>query len=117
VTIEQDIDASRRTELAAERTWLAWWRSGIAAATAAIAVGGVVPHLVGGHRTPYIVLGAGYAGLAIATFAGAAVRQRRLQQQPDEGRFEPASVAWIAGLTLAGMTLALATLVLVIVQP
>jgi hypothetical protein len=45
------------------------------------------------------------------------VRQRRLQQQLDEGRFEPASIAWIAGLTLGGMTLALVTLVLVIVQP
>ncbi|MGH2744250.1 MAG: DUF202 domain-containing protein, partial [Thermoleophilaceae bacterium] len=36
-------DVTRRTLLAAERTWLAWWRSGIAAATAAVAVGGVVP--------------------------------------------------------------------------
>ena len=43
---ESDDDVTRRTRLAAERTWLAWWRSGIAAATAAVGVGGVVPQLV-----------------------------------------------------------------------
>jgi Domain of unknown function (DUF202) len=32
-----DSDVTRRTRLAAERTWLAWWRSGIAASTAAVA--------------------------------------------------------------------------------
>ena len=40
------VDVTRRTRLAAERTWLAWWRSGIAAATAALAVGGLVPQLI-----------------------------------------------------------------------
>jgi uncharacterized membrane protein YidH (DUF202 family) len=37
-----DRDVTRRTRLAAERTWLAWWRSGIAAATAALALGTLV---------------------------------------------------------------------------
>ncbi|MBA3261818.1 MAG: DUF202 domain-containing protein [Thermoleophilaceae bacterium] len=45
-----DDDVTRRTRLAAERTWLAWWRSGIAAATAAVGVGGVLPSLVDGAR-------------------------------------------------------------------
>jgi putative membrane protein len=112
-----DVDASRRTILAAERTWLAWWRSGIAAATASVAVGGVVPELVGGHRTPYIVLGAGYAALALAAFAGAGVRQRRLEQALERGGFELAPAGWIVGLTVAGMALALATLAVVVVQP
>jgi inner membrane protein YidH len=39
-------DVTRRTRLAAERTWLAWWRTGIAASAAALAVGGLVPQLV-----------------------------------------------------------------------
>jgi putative membrane protein len=112
-----DVDASRRTVLAAERTWLAWWRSGIAAATASVAVGGVVPELVSGHRTPYIVLGAGYAALALAAFAGAGVRQRRLELALERGAFEPAPAGWVVGLTVAGMALALATLAVVVVQP
>ena len=65
--------------LAAERTWLAWWRSGIAAATAAVAVGGVVPELVGGSRTPYVLLGAGYALLSAAVMIGGWRRHRGVQ--------------------------------------
>ena len=70
-----DVDVTRRTRLAAERTWLAWWRSGIAASTAAVAVGGVVPQLVDGSRTPYVVLGCGYALLAAAMFVAAGLRR------------------------------------------
>jgi putative membrane protein len=40
------VDVTRRTRLAAERTWLAWWRTGIAASAAALAVGALVPQLV-----------------------------------------------------------------------
>jgi uncharacterized membrane protein YidH (DUF202 family) len=49
-----DTDVTRRTYLAAERTWLAWWRSGIASATAAVAVGGVVPDLLDESHTLYV---------------------------------------------------------------
>ena len=66
-----DVDVTRRTRLAAERTWLAWWRSGIAASATAVAVGGVVPQLVDGARTPYVLLGCGYALLALTLFVGA----------------------------------------------
>ena len=83
-----DHDVTRRTLLAAERTWLAWWRSGIAAATAAVAVGGVVPELVDKGQTVYIILGAGYAGLATAVFAGAALRRHRVQRALERGEFE-----------------------------
>jgi putative membrane protein len=83
-----DRDVTRRTRLAAERTWLAWWRSGIAAATAAVAVGGVVPELVDGGRTAYVVLGAGYALLAAVVFAGAALRRRQVDRALDRGDYE-----------------------------
>jgi uncharacterized membrane protein YidH (DUF202 family) len=114
---DSEADAPRRTELAAERTWLAWWRSGIAAATAAVAVGGVVPELVEGGRTAYVVLGAGYAGLAAAVFAGAAVRRRQVERALDRGGYERAPLGWVTGLTFAGAALALATLAIVVIQP
>jgi putative membrane protein len=104
-----DRDVTRRTLLAAERTWLAWWRSAIAAAAAAVAVGGVVPQLVDGSRTPYVVLGAGYAALAIAVFVGAGRRQARLAEKLDGGGYEPVSSGWVLGLTTAGALLALGT--------
>ena len=106
--------ADRRTRLAAERTWLAWWRSGIAAATASVAVGGVVPELVEGARTAYVLLGAGYALLAAAAFIAAGVRQRRLAAALEDDRYEAVSTRWVVGLTVAGAGLALATLVIVL---
>ena len=108
--------ADRRTRLAAERTWLAWWRSGIAAATASVAVGGVVPELVDDARTAYVVLGAGYALLAAAVFVGAGLRQRRLARSVEEGGYEGVPAGWVTALTLAGGALAVATLAIIIVN-
>lgn len=113
----EDRDVTRRTHLAAERTWLAWWRSGIAAATAAVAVGGVVPNLVTGSRTPYVVLGAGYALLAAAVFAGAAVRRRQVDKALDRGDYVGVGERGVLALTLVAMALALGTLAVIIVQP
>lgn len=113
----EDRDVTRRTHLAAERTWLAWWRSGIAAATAAVAVGGVVPELVTGSRTPYVVLGAGYALLAAAVFAGAAVRRRQVDKALDRGDYVGVGERGVLALTLVAMALALGTLAVIIVQP
>jgi uncharacterized membrane protein YidH (DUF202 family) len=106
--------ADRRTRLAAERTWLAWWRSGIAAATASVAVGGVVPELVDDARTGYVVLGGGYALLATAVFVGAGLRQRRLARSVEQGGYEGVSAGWVTALTVAGGALAVATLAIII---
>jgi putative membrane protein len=110
------LDPSRRTMLAAERTWLAWWRSAIAAAAAAIAVGGVVPELLEGSRTAYVVLGAGYAVLALVTFVGGALRQVHVERALEQGTYEGAGVAWVMGLTAGGVVLALGTLALIVLQ-
>jgi putative membrane protein len=113
----EDRDVTRRTHLAAERTWLAWWRSGITAATASVAVGGVVPELVGGSRTPYIVLGAGYALLAAGVFVAAAVRRRQVDRALARDDNVGVGERGVLALTLVAMALALGTLVVIIVQP
>lgn len=110
-------DVSRRTLLAAERTWLAWWRSGIAATTAAVAVGGVVPELVDGARTPYIVLGAGYAALGGVVFLAAAWRRRQVENALRRDDWAGVSERGVTALTLAALALALGTLVIIIAQP
>ena len=111
-----EVDVTRRTLLAAERTWLAWWRSGIAAATAAVAVGGVLPELVEGGSTAYIVLGVGYAALAASVFAGAAVRRRQVEQALRRGEWSGVGDRGVIALTAAGMVLALATLAVIVAQ-
>lgn len=112
-----DEDVTRRTRLAAERTWLAWWRSGIAAATAAVGVGGVVPSLVDGARTPYIVLGAGYAALAAVVFIASSLRQRQVGRALDAGRYEDVGERGVLALTLVATVLALGTLAVIVAQP
>ena len=46
-----------RTQLAHERTYLAWWRTGLAGIAAGFAVGRVLPEVVGDTNWPYIALG------------------------------------------------------------
>jgi putative membrane protein len=111
-----DDDVTRRTRLAAERTWLAWWRSGIAAATAAVAVGGVVPELVEGGRTAYVLLGAGYAGLAVGVFAAGAVRRRQVDRGLERGEYERVSEEAVLLLTVAAIVLALGTFAVIVAQ-
>jgi uncharacterized membrane protein YidH (DUF202 family) len=69
--------ASRRTYFAEERTLLAWWRTGIAAAAVALGVGGLVPHLSGLPRTRFLALGAGYGALALFFIIGGTIRAAR----------------------------------------
>lgn len=114
VSDASDRDATYRTRLAAERTWLAWWRTGIATIAAAIGVGGVVPSLVGGSRIPYVVLGAGYAGLAIALFVVAGRRQNEVERGLDRGEYAGVSTGRVTGFTVAAVVLALGTLVAIL---
>jgi putative membrane protein len=114
--VEDWSDPSRRTMLAAERTWLAWWRTGMAAATAAVAVGGVVPELVDGGRTPYVVLGIGYAVLSAVVLIGGWRRHRRVQTALARGGYEDVPARWIAGLTIAGAVLAIGTLAVIVTE-
>ncbi len=102
--------------LAAERTWLAWWRSGIAAAATSVAVGGVVPQLIDGRRGPYVVVGSCYAVLAIGLFLGAWVRQRQVEAALARGGYVGVNAVWVLVVSLVAALLALATLVVIIVE-
>ena len=79
-----------------------------------MAVGGVVPDLVDHARTPYVVLGAGYALLAAACSWAPACASAGCAAAVDEGGYEGVPTAWVTSLTLAGGALALATLAIII---
>jgi putative membrane protein len=108
-------DASRRTRLAAERTWLAWWRTGLAATAGAIAIGRVLPSVTGGAHWPFRLLGLGYGALAIAVLIIGAVRQRHGAEALSRGGYDEMSFSLVAWLTGAAVALAAATLALVAV--
>jgi uncharacterized membrane protein YidH (DUF202 family) len=111
-----DLDASRRTWLAAERTWLAWWRTALGTSVAAIGVGSVLPHAVGGRRWAYAALGIAYAALAIALFWAGAERQRRCEHALREGEYAGLDPRLVTAFTVSGIVLALTTAVLVLVE-
>jgi uncharacterized membrane protein YidH (DUF202 family) len=102
--------------MAAERTWLAWWRTALAAMVGSLGVGRLAPDLLDVAPWPYVVLGAGYAGIAIGLLIVGARRQAQLQRAVESGFQVPLGFGVVALFTLAGVMLALLTVVLVIAQ-
>jgi len=111
-----DLDQARRTSMAAERTWLAWWRSALAASVGALGVGRLAPDVLHVAPWPYILLGCGYASLAIALLIIGARRQRDLEQALQDGRHTPLPFSTVGAFTVGGVALAVMTAVLVIAQ-
>jgi putative membrane protein len=109
-------DVVQRTSMAAERTWLAWWRTALAATVGSLGVGRLAPELLDVAPWPYIVLGAAYAALAIGLLVTGAARQRDLQQALESDVPAPLSLRLVTVFTIGGVMLALTTVVLVIAQ-
>jgi putative membrane protein len=111
-----DLDQARRTSMAAERTWLAWWRTALAGSVGALGVGRLAPELLGVAAWPYVVLGCGYALLAIGLLLVGAQRQRELEHALRTGGHMPLQFRTVAVFTVGGVVLALMTIILVIAQ-
>lgn len=109
-------DATRRTHLAAERTWLAWWRSGLTSIAAGVGIGRLLPELTGGVRWPYVLVGAGYVLVGIAMIAYAEVRQRVMAAALREGRYHHLEPTALRTFTVCGILLGLATLAIIVAQ-
>jgi putative membrane protein len=109
-------DATRRTYLANERTYLAWWRTGITALAASIGVGRVVPSLTHQTRWPYVILGIGFAIVGIATIAYGLHRQRDVEEAVRTGEFRHPDPQMLMFLTAAGVILGIFLLVVVVVE-
>jgi putative membrane protein len=110
-------DGTRRTLLAAERTWLAWWRTGLAVATVALAVGRLLPAVSSGAVWPPRVLGVGYGLLALVVFVIGGVRQRHTAEAVRRGSFAPLSRTLVIALTSFSIALVLGTLVIIVATP
>lgn len=100
----EDDGADARTQLAVERTMLAWWRTGLASLAVALAVGRLLPEISGEKTTwPLVTLGLAFALYACGLFIYGTARGASAAR-PTAGSIV------VAG---GGVALAVATIVLI----
>jgi putative membrane protein len=114
---ERDVvDATRRTRLANERTYLAWLRSALTALAVAIGAGKIVPSVADVKQWPFELLGAGFAVLAVIFVVIGLRRYVKVERSLDAGVFAPLGRAEAVLLGSLATVLGVATLVLVFVH-
>jgi putative membrane protein len=113
VETPQKVDVLQRTSMAAERTWLAWWRTALAATAGALAIGRFAPELLDAAPGPYIALGCGYAALALGLRVFGARRQRQLERSILDEVHAPLAFRLVATFTIGGVLLVVTTIVFV----
>ena len=108
-------DATRRTRLANERTYLAWWRTGLTAFAVSLGAGKLVPALTDETSWPYAVVGVGFALLGLAFVAYGFRRHRLVERAVARGEYAAPDERLLAGLTGIGVVLGVVLLVIVAV--
>jgi len=106
-------DYTRRTLLANERTYLAWWRTGITSVAAALGAARVVPELSNVKTTwPYTIVGVGFTLIGVICFIYGHIRREAVDRAVREGEFSELShrvtlVISVGGAVLAAILVAL----------
>jgi len=113
VAVEAE-DATRRTRLASERTYLAWIRSGLTALAVALGAGRLVPELAGGASWPYQLLGVGYGVLGIGFVAYGVKRQVAVETAIERGEWAPLDRNAALAFALGGVLLGIATIAVIV---
>jgi putative membrane protein len=110
-------DFTRRTLLANERTYLAWWRTGITAVATALAAARLVPEITKvKHVWPYTVLGVGYALIGVVCFAYGHIRRIQVDRAVRQGNFADLDHTITLLISIGGTLLALALVALIIAE-
>jgi putative membrane protein len=109
-------DALRRTRLANERTYLAWWRTGLTSLAVGLGAGKIVPELSSGSAWPFELVGSAFALVGIGLIAYSYVRQKQVEEALSRGEY--ASLSPNASLAFAGVgvILGLGTIAIILVE-
>ena len=109
----ETVDASRRTHLANERTYLAWLRTGLTSIALAIGVGRLIPEIVGGTSWPWEALGTAFGVLGIVIVVYGIRRQIAVDRSLRQGRY--ASVGYAAVVLIGAFAALLGMIAIVLV--
>ena len=109
-------DALRRTRLANERTYLAWWRTGLTTIAVSLAAGKLVPELSSGSAWPFEVIGIAFGLVGVFMIAYAYDRQKRVEDALERGVYAPFGRRAGLFFTALGVLLGLGTIVIILVQ-
>ena len=111
-----DAETALNVGMAAERTWLAWWRTALVATAGALGVGRLAPRLLHAAPAPYVVLGCCYAVLALALPIVGSRRYRALARALEHGEPAPLATTTVTFFTVGGVILATVTTVVVLAE-
>jgi putative membrane protein len=110
-------DAIRRTRLASERTYLAWWRTGLTAFAVSFGAGRLVPELSKGAKWPFEIIGVAFALVGVAFVVFGYARQKQVEEALARGDYAPLENRTALAFAVLGALLGLATIVLVVTRP
>jgi inner membrane protein YidH len=109
-------DALRRTRLANERTYLAWWRTGLTTFAVSLAAGKLVPELSSGAAWPFELIGTAFGVVGIALIAYAYVRQKQVEEAVARGDYAPFSSRVSLIFAAVGVILGLGTIIIILAE-
>lgn len=110
-------DATRRTRLASERTYLAWWRTGLTTFAVGVGAGRLIPELSSGAAWPFQALGVAFAVVGVVFIAYAYIRQRLVEEALERGEYAPFETRIGLAFAAIGVALGIGTIAVIFAQP
>jgi putative membrane protein len=108
-------DGTRRTQLANERTYLAWLRTGLAEVAIGLAIAKLLPTLHEGAGWPYVALGAGFCLMGLAIIGFGVRRMQVIDRAIRRGEYAPVTIGAVVVIgTVTGLLALLTTLVVLL---
>jgi putative membrane protein len=116
-SFDETRDAVRRTRLANERTYLAWWRTGLTSLAVSFGAGRLVPELAKGAKWPFETIGVAFAVDGVAFIVQGYRRQKEIDEALARGDYAPLAGGTALTFALVGTLLGIGTIVLVVSHP
>jgi putative membrane protein len=109
-------DATRRTRLANERTYLAWWRTGLTAFAVSIGSGKLIPAVASGTTWPYTAIGIGFAIVGVFCSGYAFWRYHEVEEAVSRGEFARPEERLVVLLSCLGSALGVLLVVVLLTE-